>query len=74
MFHGFLAIRKTVAELTCDRLTKSLTFFERTDHGTYVYYTTILLLSCAFDCDFVSNLAAIDRRHEIVRQKIVRLM
>lgn len=65
MFHGFLAFRKTVTELTCDRLTKSLTFFESTEHGTYVYYTIILLLPCAFNCDFVNNLSAIDRRNDI---------
>ena len=74
MFHGFLAFRKTVAELTCERLRKSLTFFERTEHGTYVYYTIILLLPCAFNYDFVNNLSAINRRNEILRHKIVRFM
>lgn len=62
------------AALTCDRLAKALTFFERTEQGMFIYYTIILLLLCAFNCDFVSNLAAIDGRHEIVRDKIVRLM
>ena len=54
MSHDFLAIRKTVAELTCERLTKSRTVFGRTLHGTYLCCNTMLHLPCAFldVCDF----------------------
>lgn len=68
MSYSFLAIRKT--GLTCDRLAKSWTFFNRMLHGTYILCTSIQL-SCVFHdvCDFVSNLIATDRSQEIVRQK-----
>ena len=54
------------------RLTKYWTFFGWTPHGS----TIILLLPCTFNnvSNFVSNLAATDRRQDILRQKYVRLI
>lgn len=37
MSHDFLPIRKTVAELACERLAKSSTFISRTAHGSYFW-------------------------------------
>ena len=72
-----LAICKTVAELTGERLAKYGTFISRTLHATYVCCTIILQLSYTFydTCDFFGNMAANDRRQVIIRpKKIVSLM
>lgn len=46
MSYSFLANRKT--GLSCDRLAKSWTFFNRMLHGTYILCTIILQLSASF--------------------------
>ena len=65
-FCGCLTICKTVVDLTCERLARFWTFFDRTPYGMYVCCTIILNFHDTSICDFVSNF---HRRQEIVRQK-----
>lgn len=65
MFQGFLEVRKTVSELTCEHL-RVLNIFQPHNAHIYVCCTVILQLPCdLYDvCDFASNLVASDhRRH-----------
>lgn len=71
LLHGCYS-KKTVSELTWEPLAKSWTFFCSTQHWTYVCFTVILQLPCAFND--ICNLDAIQCRQEIVRQKIRLLM